>query len=423
MPKRTAPVQRVTQEWNKKLERSVNLFYSICLYSVETHMNKATIIFSSILFSLSLLPQAAAASDLMVPTATQRCETNADCTLVTNSCSDNCAFAPINKQNVPTLNAAYEQRCGKTVEANIPCTMNPPMSAACINSRCTIDAAYKEGASAQDYQSGAFPVPEQAVPSKVPATVAPTDDRQGYTAYQIPNQEAVREGSLGQIKIYVPSDAPVSGGNYVPVASAIPTPVAAPAKAAPAPAPKAVEPQQKVPAPTPAPQAPTPAPVAEKPAVPTPSPVTVPQEIVDAPPMPTPLTPAEATNAATQPVPAPTVKPVPAPAPVPTATTTPSTAATSANPIPSSANPALPEPRVPDSQELLRGVSPDTGNPNAPIPPSEFKSQTFVPPPGSTIEVAPEDPGAKPPAGTTLLGPIPRGPEDEEPLTIIQPAP
>lgn len=392
-------------------------------------MKKAAFLLTTILITLSSFPFAAAASDLMIPTATQRCATNEDCSLVTNSCADNCAFVPVNKQNIQTLQAAYQQRCGKAMEQNPQCNMNPPLAPACINSRCTVDYPYENNAGAKDYQPGAYPVPEQAVPSKVPASVAPANDRNGYTAYEIPDQNDVREGSLGQIKIYVPQSAPVSGGNYIPIGPATPA-AAEPVKAAPTPTPVAPKPAATTAAPVtaPAPAATAPATTAPQPQPAMPAPVAPAvakpaPAIIDAPPMPKPIAPAdEATTEATQPAPAPAAVAVPAPAPVPTATTTPSTAATPANPIPSSANPALPEPRVPDSEQLLRGVSPDTGNVNAPIPPSEFKSQTFVPPAGATIEVSPEDPGAKPPEGTTLVPPAPRGP-DEEPLTIIQPAP
>lgn len=333
------------------------------------------------------------ANDLMVASAMQRCTTNEDCALITNSCSDNCAFVPVNKQNLGVLHGTYQQRCGKVVDQNPQCNMNPPIGAACINARCTIDYAYANHAGAKDYQSGAYPVPEGAVPSKVPASAAPANDRNGFTAYQLQQQGQVRENSLGTI--YVPANAPVSGGSYVPVP---PTAGVAPYNPTQG---SYATPTTVKPVPTPAP---APAPVA-KPA-PAPTPAVAPA------PAPAQTPAAAATTEATQPTPAPVATPVPAPAPVPTATTTPNSSATPANPIPSSANPALLEPRVPEEEPMLRGTSPDTGNTNAPIPPSEYKSQTFVPPPGSTIQVAPEDPGAKPPEGTVLVPPTPRGPDE-----------
>ncbi len=330
------------------------------------------------------------ASDLMVASAMQRCTTNEECALVTNSCADNCGFVPVNKMNLATLQQTYQQRCGKPMEANPQCNLNPPIAAACINSRCTIDYAYANNAGPKDYQSGAYPVPEAAVPSKVPASAAPANDRQGYTAYQIPQNE-VREGSLGTI--YVPSNAPVKGGNYVPVTPGQ-QPFVAPAPVAPAaPAPTAapVAPRAGI-----APYAPTAATYATPPVV---KPATL-------------VTPTVATQEATTPVPAPVAVPAAAPTPVPTATTTPKQIATPTNPIPSSASDRIPEPRVPQEEPMLKGTSPDTGNVNAPIPPSEYKSQTFVPPAGSTSPVAPEDPGAKPPEGTVLIAPTPRGPDE-----------
>lgn len=370
------------------LVSGVNLFYSMPLRPptlVEINMKKV-VLSSLTLFAVILIPTMARANDLMVASAMQRCATNEDCALVTNSCSDNCGFVPVNKQNLGTLQATYQQRCGKVMEQNPQCNMNPPIAAACINARCTIDYAYANHAGAKDYQSGAYPVPESPVPSQVPSSAAPANDRQGFTAYQMEQQgNAVKQNSLGTI--YVPANSPVSGGNYVPVA---PTAAVAP-----------YNPTQGSYA-TPTTVKPAPAPAV----APAPVPKTAPK------PAPVPVTPAAATQEATQPAPAPVAAPAPTPAPVPTATTTPHSNATPANPIPSSASDTIPEPRVPEEEPMLRGTSPDTGNTNAPIPPSEYKSQTFVPPPGSTIQVAPEDPGAKPPEGTVLLAPTPRGPDE-----------
>lgn len=202
---------------------------------------------------MSALP--VSANDLMVASAMQRCTSNEECALVTNSCSDNCGFVPVNKLNLATLQQTYQQRCGKAMEANPQCNINPPISAACINSRCTIDYAYKNNADAKDYKAGAYPVPEAAVADKIPASAAPADDRHGFTAYGLPKQE-VRQDSIGEIvtKVYVPAQAPVSGGNYVPVGNVAPA-------VAPAPAPKAAAP---VAAPVTKPQ---PAPAAAMPAV------------------------------------------------------------------------------------------------------------------------------------------------------------
>ena len=99
----------------------------------------------------SALP--AAAADMMI-SAMQSCTTNEDCQLISNSCADNCAYVPVSKSNLPAIGQQYQARCGKPMDANPTCVMNPSLNAACINSRCTIDYAYANNAGAKDYQSG-----------------------------------------------------------------------------------------------------------------------------------------------------------------------------------------------------------------------------------------------------------------------------
>lgn len=326
----------------------------------------------------------AMASDLIVASAMQRCTTNEECTLVTNSCADNCGFVPVNKLNLQSLQGTYQQRCGKPMEANPSCNMNPPISAACINSRCTIDYAYQNNADAKDYKPGAYPVPQQAVPSKVPATAAPANDRQGFTAYDLP-QDAVRQESMGEIKVYVPPSAPVSGGNYVPVGAAAPT---APVVQQPAIAPPVAPPI--------APQAPTQQTYATPPQiVPAQSPVGEPR------PPQTDFMP----DSQPRRVPPTAVKEA-QPIPQPTATTTPAQIATPSDPIPSSAPDTIKEPRVPDDAPIVRAPSAVTGNPDAPVPPSDFKEHRLAPPPGATIPVGADDPGALPPPNVSLQPPL-----------------
>jgi hypothetical protein len=86
--------------------------------------------------------------------------------------------------------------------------------------------------------------------------MAPANDRGGFTAYDMQGQ-AVKENTLGEIKttIYVPPQAPVSGGNYV----AIGTPAAQTAEPVPTPTPAPAAPVPVAPAPIAAPS-PTPAP-------------------------------------------------------------------------------------------------------------------------------------------------------------------
>lgn len=329
------------------------------------------------------------AADVMVASSMQRCTTNEECKLVTNSCADNCGFVPVNTSNLPAIETLYQTRCGKPMSANPQCNMNPPISAACINSRCTIDYAYANNAGAKDYQSGAYPVPEAAVPSQVPGDYSKVNDRTGnFTAYDLP-QDAVKQETVGQIvdKVYVPPSAPVSGGNYVPVTGAAPVPMA----------PAPVVPPVVAPAPAPAPAAPAGIPPV---AVPTAKSHATPPVIT--PPSVPSMTPS-APNQLPPPVPVPPPAPVAAPqayVPAPTVPTVPA--------------PGLPPaPRAPDAAAVPAIGAP--GVPQAPvgstpIPPSDLKpAPTFVPPAGTAVPVAPEDPGAPPPAGTTMIMPMPNG--------------
>ena len=336
----------------------------------------------------------ALASDVMVASTMQRCTTNEECALVTNSCKDNCGFVPVNRGNLTAIETLYQTRCGKAMSANPTCNMNPPISAACINARCTIDYAYANNAGAKDYQAGAYPVPEAPVQSKVPAAgYANVNDRDGkFTAYDLPQTE-VKQDSVGTIttKVYVPPSAPVSGGNYVPVTGMVPS---APATAQPLPpgAPPSPVMSPRVPA------APSAAVVPPQ-AVPTPETHATPTVVTSDIPSMTPSTPNQLPPAVTPPsapvtapqayIPAPTEPTVPSPGLPPTPATT-------------AAAPAALAVGAPGVPQAPAG--------STPIPPSDLKpSPTFVPPTGTAIPVAPEDPGAPPPKGTTMLMPLPNG--------------
>jgi len=321
------------------------------------------------------------ASDLMVAATMQRCTTDQECVLVTNSCNDNCGYVPVNRENMPALEGLYQTRCGKAMSANPACTMNPPLAAACINSRCTIDYAYKNNADARDYKPGAYPVPEAPVPSKVPAAdyKGVDDTKGGFTAYNLPNTE-VKQNTVGTLttKVYVPPSAPVSGGNYVPVGAA-PAPVAAPAPApAPMTAPAVPAASAPVAAPAPSPVlAPVPAPGAVPPAaVPTTSSYATPPVMTPSKPnqLPPPAVPAT-----------PTYVPPPAPA-----------ASSYVAPAPVAGGPVIPAVGATGVPQAPPG--------STPIPPSDLQpAPTFVPPAGTAIPVAPEDPGAPPPEGTKIM--------------------
>lgn len=312
----------------------------------------------------------AQSADLMVAATMQRCTATEECTLVSNNCTDNCGFIPVNKSSLPVLEQNYQARCNKPSSANPPCTMTPPMAAACINGRCTIDYAYINNGDKNDYKSGAFGVPPAAVPSQVKGDYSRVNDRKGgFSAYDLP-QKDVREGTIGEIHttVYTPPSAPVSGGNYVPVGNAPQR--AAPVQPQATAVTKVIEPSLIV---TPAaPQAPAPV-LAPVPAVnANPAPAAVPP-LSNVPAM-TPSRPYKqpAVNAVAGPIEyvAPETNAAPAAAPIP-------------------AIGATGVPRAP------------TGS--VPIPPSDLKpTPTFVPPPGTAIPVGPNDPGAPPPAGTFI---------------------
>ncbi len=93
----------------------------------------------------------------------------------------------------------------------------------------------------QTYEAGAYPVPEQATPSKVQGDYSNVNDKKGdFSAYNLP-EGAVKQQTMGKIidRIYVPPGAPVSGGIYTSVDQAPAQPQPAP-QAAPAPQPAAV---------------------------------------------------------------------------------------------------------------------------------------------------------------------------------------
>lgn len=371
----------------------------------------------AVFLGVFIAPSAMAASDMMVAATMQRCATNEDCQLVTNSCNDNCGFVPINKANLGALQQLYQTRCGKPMEANPSCNMNPPINAACINARCTIDYAYANNAGAKDYQSGAYGVPEAPVPNKVPGDYSNVDDRHGFSAYDLPGTD-VKQNTVGTIvdKVYVPPSAPVSGGNYVPV-----TPGTVPSVPATAPVPSTpmVAPSPSgayVPAaPAPAAVAPTLPPAA---AAPVPAPANIP---------PVAMPRAESYSTVPQMVPsAPNQMP---PQPVPAAPRGP------AEYVPAQTPPTLPAPGLPSAavdpaspaaaQATATPAVPSvgaTGVPQAPagsvpIPPSDLKpAPTFVPPPGTASPVSPEDPGAPPPAGTVLQ--MKEGPDGSPGATV-----
>lgn len=346
-------------------------------------MKKTTLSLMTLLVAGFAFP--AAASELMVAASMQRCTTNEDCMLVTNSCKDNCGFVPVNKSNMQVLQNQYQARCGKPMEANPTCTMNPPISAACVNARCTIGYAYQNNASAGDYQSGAYAVPEAPETNKVKGDYSKVDDRHGFTAYDLPQNE-VRENTVGTINstVYVPPSAPVSGGNYVPVNGMAPAPSAA-------------------------------APATPPAAMPTDNSYATPTDVVPAAPVPTP--PPAPVYPAPEPVAAPAA-PELVPPVAPTYNAVPSMTPSVPNTPPPSAPEAAAAPAVPATpyqyvapESVVTAPQPPAPTPvpvappgSKPIPPSDLKPvESSIPAAGGTIPVNPEDPGAPPPEGTKVI--------------------
>lgn len=160
-----------------------------------------------LLTSLAIIAACPAfAADLMVPAAMQRCTSDAECTMVSNSCNNVCADLPVNSANLSTIETLRAQRCtNPATEATQECTTHPPLEAACINNRCTISYAYQTHGDAQDYKPGAYPVPESPVPSQTTQDYSGVNDRDGnFNAYDLP-EDVVRQNALGQYKMQNPN--------------------------------------------------------------------------------------------------------------------------------------------------------------------------------------------------------------------------
>ncbi len=281
-----------------------------------------------------------AAEDFSITSDMQRCTSDSDCGLISNDCSKDCGFVAVNSSAVAALQKAFSITCSKPMGA-ASCGAT---KAACVSGLCTAkmanaDAMAKPQAEATptapteptaptpqaDYKAGAYNVSEPATPNQVKGDYKDVNDKKGdFSAYNLPQGE-VKQKTVGTIvdKIYVPADAPVKGGLYVPVTEA----GAAAAPAAPV-APTAPMPSAAAPVPAPAPAA---APVAT-PAAPV------------VPPSPAPV--------------APQSRVMPAPAPVPMANR-PSMTPSKPNQMPPGLAPV--EPIVPSAAKAMEEKS-DTGN-------------------------------------------------------------
>lgn len=334
--------------------------------------------FLPVLAVICLAPAGVPAQD----NAIQTCTTNEQCTLVTKSCSDNCAFVPVSSANLPAIQASYQQRCGKAMTDNPQCVMNPPLGAACINGRCTIDYAYANHAGAKDYENGQK--------GKVTATKGTAYDLQGGAAVQ--PTLAAPAGATGTVP---PAAIPTGKSMATP-------PTAVPAQGAPA-----AQPQTAAPiAPQPVPNQPMAQPTAPQ----------APRAAL------TPGTQDAGTQyegTATVPNAVPKMRPTREGEPAPTAP-----GINNGKPVEYVPQQVAPAPDQTTRAAVKTGVQPSNfgpkgtvipadGTPTAkpqapsgsvPIPPSDLKpAPTFVPPTGTAIPVSPEDPGAPPPPGSSLI--------------------
>lgn len=111
----------------------------------------------SLLLIISLLFAAPVLAQPVVTADHQQCTSNADCTLISLTCGEACASVPVSLRGKAALEPTIRNQCGGTLpeESDTICHMNPPMGAACINSRCTIDYAFENYGEPADYQNGA----------------------------------------------------------------------------------------------------------------------------------------------------------------------------------------------------------------------------------------------------------------------------
>lgn len=84
----------------------------------------------------------------------QHCNTNQECTLISLTCGDACASVPVSLQGKADLDPILRNHCSGVLpeEIDMVCHMHPPLGAACINNRCTIDYAFENHGEPADYQ-------------------------------------------------------------------------------------------------------------------------------------------------------------------------------------------------------------------------------------------------------------------------------
>lgn len=177
------------------------------------------------------LPSPARAVDVNVTPSMQACSSDADCTIADGQCGNNCGSVPINAQFMAALEQQKTAICGQPSAQEPGCRTVPALTASCIHNRCTVGTAYREHADAKDYgvpaQQRHAAAGRGAIPQTIPPTTPPiapqdiapaagdetpgrhkdiqsthgfSDDRHGFTAYDLPDQGRGTMQKLGSIE-------------------------------------------------------------------------------------------------------------------------------------------------------------------------------------------------------------------------------
>jgi hypothetical protein len=89
----------------------------------------------------------------------QRCTSNAECTLVTQSCATNCPTLPINTAFQQSYIERRNELCGNDAEGLLHCNVSPPLQPTCINNRCTVGYAFQNTSDEKDLINGGVQPP------------------------------------------------------------------------------------------------------------------------------------------------------------------------------------------------------------------------------------------------------------------------
>jgi hypothetical protein len=157
-----------------------------------------TIIATGVLSAVLLGGASIASANSPVTPAMQSCTVNDDCVLANTACGTGCNFTPLNKLFSAALENNTQLSCG--APNTTICKMHPPLRAACINARCTIDYTVSGNADARDYVGGTAPVtPTPRIEPQ--ATINEIDKSGNITANDLPAGSVTTEGSLGTLTV------------------------------------------------------------------------------------------------------------------------------------------------------------------------------------------------------------------------------